>query len=145
MARDTTLSEEIADKFNHIAWHDSKFINLELLPDSDGIYDLSLKVKLPAVTQSGEDEWEDRRLVLKECRIIQLDLDLFAMQLTGGDIASAICEIDAEEREKLERDKLKDFDLPQEDYPLNDFLFFKITLIHPGGDLKVFAKSFELM
>jgi hypothetical protein len=146
MPKEAGQLEQVSDQFNRLPWHDSKFISLELLPYEDKErYDLQLNLKLLTHSQGGEYKLEDKKLLFKECRIIQLDFDMLAVQLIGGDIASAVCKTDADDRERTERDKLKDFDLPQTDNALNEFLFFKITLIHPGGELKVFAKSFELM
>lgn len=146
MSKEASPLAEVSNQFNRVRWHDSKFFSLELLPDeNEETYSLRLNVKLITNTQGGEDEWVDKKLIFRECRIVRLDLDLLAMQFIGGDIASAVCETEAGSREKTERDKIKDFDLPQKDNSLDDLLFFKITFIHPGGELIAFAKSFELV
>jgi hypothetical protein len=83
--------------------------------------------------------------VAKDCRIIKLDLDLLGKQLCGGDIAASSCAMESALKEKIETEELPDFDLPQDEQPLAEYLHFRILLIHPAGEINFFAKDFELL
>lgn len=137
--------EETCARFNRLAWHDSKLISLRLHPSEDNLtHSVDFGLKLLTNAEPGEYEWSDATLTAKDCRIIKLDLDLLGKQLCGGDIASASCDIESEFKEKIETQELPAFDLPQGEQPLAGYLHFRILLIHPGGEINLFAKDFEL-
>lgn len=145
MSLESLSLKETCERFNSFRWHDSKMVSFELLPNPDEqTYDFCLYIKLLTNNQS-EGILNERKLIFRECRIVQLDLDLLGMQLIGGDIADAFCDTDADLNERKERDQLSHFDLPQDELSLAEFLYFRILFIHPGGEIKIFARSFELL
>jgi hypothetical protein len=142
----TESSEDICGRFNSMHWHDSKLTGFHLkLRDDDQIFEVGLDLRLLTDIRPGNYQWENQRLEIKECRLIKLDLDLLGMQLCGGDIASATCEKDSAMKRKVERDELPNFSLPQGEDPLAGILHFRILLIHPGGEINLFAKGFNVL
>jgi hypothetical protein len=145
----STLSQsrlnEVCARFNSIAWHDSKLISLRVYASDDHLtHNVDFGLKLLTNAKPGEYEWSDATLTAKDCRIIKLDLDLLGKQLCGGDIASASCDTETEFKKKIETEELAAFDLPQGERPLAEYLHFRILLIHPGGEVNLLAKDFEL-
>lgn len=137
---------DICKRFNDMHWHDSKLIGFQVFPIEGGLKDdTSFDIKLVTNAQLGKQEWKNVKLILKDCRIIKLNLDLLGKQLCGGDLASAHCEKESALKEYVEGEELKHFDLPQEENPLAELLHFTIQLIHPGGEINVFARDFELV
>jgi hypothetical protein len=138
--------EETCARFNQLAWHDSKLISLRIYPSEDLFtHNVDFALRLLTNTKPGEYEWADTTLTAKDCRIIKLDLDLLGKQLCGGDIASGSCDMKSALKEKIETEELPDFDLPQGEHPLDEYLHFRILLIHPSGEINFFAKDFELL
>jgi hypothetical protein len=92
----------------------------------------------------GGNERQEKHIVFRECRIVLADLDLLGVLMCRGDIASAVCYPNAVELERTKRDKTRQFDLPEDHNPLEECLGFRIQMIHPGGEIVVFARDFEL-
>lgn len=131
--------------FNRLGWHDSKLMSLRIYPSEDNLtHSVDFGLKLLTNAKPGEYEWSDAILTAKDCRIIKLDLDLLGKQLCGGDIASGSCDTESEFKEEIETQDLPAFDLPQREQPLSEYLHFRILLIHPGGEINLLAKDFEL-
>jgi hypothetical protein len=65
--------------------------------------------------------------------------------MCGGDIGAAGCHPDAAELEKRKRDKVRQFDLPQNQNPLEEYIGFFFEMIPPGGQIIIYAKAFELV
>jgi hypothetical protein len=137
--------DEVCTRFNNIGWHDSRVVGLHLIPRIEyEVHDFCVDVRLLKGDAPANEGYQDAKLLFRDCRIVQLDLDLLGMQLCGGDISTAFCESDAASHEQAERDRLQNFDLPQEEDSLNSFFYFKILLIHPSGEINVYAKDYEL-
>lgn len=138
--------EDICTRFNTVRWHDSKLIGLRISPTEDGLsHNVCFDIRLLTNSQPSAYEGNDEKLIMKDCRIIKLDLDLLGKQLCGGDIASAFCEKESPLKQSIEDEQLTHFDLPQEESLLAEYLHFRILLIHPGGEINVFARNFELV
>jgi len=137
-------SQDICTRFNEIHWHDSQLISFQLIPkgeEGEEIYDVHFDLRLLTNSQPGQYSWSPARLEIQDCRILQLAVDTLGIRLTGGDIASASCEGGPALQEKLES---LPFDLRQEENAFEDVLQFRILLIHPGGEINIFARNFAL-
>lgn len=135
----------IGDKFERLYWHDSRIINLRLLKDdSNRKYNLELDIDLYEKNSEGKIEHVRKIIIFSECRIIQLDFDLLGLLFCNGDISNAVCYIDAIQFEKEKRGKLKHFGFPDTSNPLEKCLVFSIEMIHPAGELIIFARTFEI-
>lgn len=140
------LFDDICNSFEKLYWHDSRIINLRLLKDSaNKRYNLELDIDLYEKNSLGKIEQVLRTVVFKECRIIQVDFDLLGVLFCNGDISSASCHKDAVQFEETKRDKLKYFDFPDAFNSLDSCLGFSIELIHPSGEIIIFAKNFEVI
>jgi hypothetical protein len=132
--------------FSQIHWHDSKLLDLHLQKHPErNQYDLRMDLDL--IQRFSEDQIERRKqtAVFRDCRIIQADLDLLGVVMCGGDIGAAACYPDAIGLEKRKRDKIRQFDLPQNQNPLAQCMGFFFEMIPPGGEIIIFAQDFELM
>lgn len=145
MSNERSGLEEICASFNVLPWHDSKLVSVRVHPSDDELsHSLDIDLRMLTNPKPGAYEWTDATLTLNDCRIIKLDLDLLGKQLAGGDIASGSCDTESALKKEIETGQLLDFDLPQADDPLGEYLHFRILLIHPGGRIDVFARAFEL-
>ena len=134
--------QSICTKFNEIQWHDSQLIAFQLIPKGEESYDVHFDLRLLTNSQPGQYSWKIAKLEIQDCRIFQLAIDTLGIRLTGGDIASAFCEGGPALTEQLES---RPFDLPQGENPFQDILHFRVLLIHPGGEINIFAKNFVLI
>jgi hypothetical protein len=133
--------QDICTRFNEIHWHDSQLISFQLIPKGEASYEVHFDLRLLTNSQPGQYSWKPARLEIQDCRIFQLAVDTVGIRLTGGDIASAFCEGGPALEEKLES---RPFDLRHEENAFEDVLHFRILLIHPGGEIDIFAKNFAL-
>ncbi len=141
----TEQSEKVCAFFSKIYWHDSKLLDLHLIKYPDKMrYDLRLDLNLIVGSSEGKVERRKQSALFRDCRIIQIDLDLLAILICGGNIGAAGCHPDSVELEKRERDKVRQFDLPQSQNPLEECIGFFFEMIPPGGQIIIFAKDFEL-
>jgi hypothetical protein len=137
--------DRICDAFSRLHWHDSRLLDLHLLKITEArLYELQLDIDFIEKKVGSTYERNRRIITFKECRIIQLDLDLLGLLFCGGDISNAWCHKDAASFEKDKRNKVVQFDFPQEHNPLDQCVGFQIEMIHPGGEINVIAKRFEL-
>jgi hypothetical protein len=137
---------EVFTRFAQIHWHDSKLLDLHLLKDAENKkYDLRLDLELVVSPNLGSVEWSKESIIFRKCRIIQLDLDLLGVLMCGGDIGSAVFYKSATLFEKDGRNKIHQFDLPQEFNPLESCFGVQIEMIHPGGEIVVFARDFDIV
>ena len=136
---------ETCAKFAAVRWHDSELIDLHLVrvPDSHQ-YDLRLDLNLITGYTNEGPEMARHSALFVGSRIIKADFDLLGIIMCGGAIACGVCYPDATELEHSRRAKIKDFDLPQEQNPLEECLAFLLEMIHPGGEILVFAQDFQL-
>jgi len=142
----TKKSEKVCELFSQIHWHDSKLLDLHLVKNPEKRqYDLRLDLNLIVGYSEGKIERRTQSALFSDCRIIQADLDLLGVLLCGGDIGAAGCHPDSVELEKRERDKVRQFDLPQNHNPLEEYIGFVFEMILPGGQIIIFAKDFELV
>lgn len=142
----TKKSEKVCESFSQILWHDSKLLDLHLIRNPEKRqYDLRLDLNLIVGYSEGKIERRKQSALFSDCRIIQTDLDLLGILLCGGDIGAAGCHPDSVELEKRKRDKVRQFDLPQNQNPLEECIGFFFEMIPPGGQIIIFAKDFELV
>lgn len=146
MSKVELSNREVCAKFSGIHWHDSKLINLHLvrLP-GERKYDLQLDLDLITHFERGKVDTKRKTVIFRECRILQMDLDLLGVLICGGDISTATCYMNAVEMERKNRNKAHEFDFPQSYNPLDKCLVFLIEMINPAGELLVFARDFELL
>lgn len=138
--------DEICAKFSRIYWHDSKLINLRLLRVAgERKYDLQLDLDLITHFEQGKIETNRKTVIFRECRILQMDLDLLGVLICGGDISTATCYTNAVEMERKNRSKAHQFNFSQSSNPLDKCLGFLIEMTNPGGEMFVFARDFELL
>ena len=142
----TIKSEKICESFSQIRWHDSKLLDLHLMRNPEKWqYDLRLDLNLIVGYPEVEIERRKHSALFSDCRIIQTDLDLLGILICGGDIGAAGCYPDSVELEKRKRDKVRQFDLPQNQNPLEECIGFFFEMIPPGGQIIIFAKDFHLV
>lgn len=141
----TVNKSETCTRFSDVPWHDSELIDLHLakVPDSNQ-YDLRLDLNLITGYSNDGPEMARHSALFVGCRIIKADFDLLGMMMCGGAIACGVCYPDATELEHSRRSKIQDFDLPQDQNRLEECLGFLLEMIHPGGELLVFAQDFQL-
>lgn len=121
----TKKSEKVCESFSQILWHDSKLLDLHLIRNPEKRqYDLRLDLNLIVGYSEGKIERRKQSALFSDCRIIQTDLDLLGILLCGGDIGAAGCHPDSVELEKRKRDKVRQFDLPQNQNPLEECIGF---------------------
>jgi len=131
---------EICNEFNRFDYHDSKLLTFQLLrrgTTHEFVEDFCFDIEL---SMDANNNYEKAKLILKDCRIILLDLDLVGKQECSDHIASAICQDSSELKTNLIN---KYFQYEQN--ALTGYLHFQIILIPPGGSADVFAKNFELL
>ena len=139
-------SEKICESFSQIRWHDSKLLDVHLIRSPEKPqYDLRLDLNLIVGYTEGKIERRKQSALFSDCRIIQTDLDLLGILLCGGDIGAAGCHPNSAELEKTKRDKVRLFDLPQDQNPLEEYIGFFFEMIPPGGEIIIFARDFELV
>lgn len=137
--------DQICAEFSKIYWHDSKLLDLHLTQNEEARqYDLRLDLDLIVGFSEGKLERKLQSAFFRDCRILKTDLDLLGVLLCGGDIAAAGCYPDAIELEEGERDKVRQFDLPQTRNPLDECVGFFFEMVPPGGQMIIFARGFEL-
>lgn len=133
--------KDVCTRFSQIKWHDSKLLGFGLLKRPEPqTYDLTLNVRL----REGRLALLDRSVIFRKCRIVLINLDVLGVGLCSGDISDAVCFTDAAAFERKVRDRVASFDLPQDLNPIEECVGFHIQMIHPGGEIYVIAKSFEL-
>jgi hypothetical protein len=138
--------EEICNRFSQVYWHDSKLLNISLIKDLElRQYDLELDINLRLSGAIEPRERARRKVSFRDCRIVQINLDLLGVLLCGGDIGGATCHQDARKLEESMRNMVSSFDLRQETKPIESCLGFKIQMIPPGGDIVVLARNFEII
>lgn len=133
-------------RFDGLLWHDSELLELHLMNDVEGgKYDLRLDLNLYEKNLEGKFAKYRRSVLFIDCRIVQTDLDLLGVMLCSRHIADANCRREVIAYESENRGKLRDFDLPQKHKPLEDCMVFHIEMIHPGGEIVIYAKNFEIV
>lgn len=132
--------ETISNRFNSLNLHDSELLNIQILRSKDGLTnDVCFEIKLLTNPQHGNYKWENAKLIMKDCTVIKIDLDLDGKRACADAIAGASCEIASDLKGYVDKEGLY-----REKKPLSGYLHFTIGLIHPGGEINVFAKNFEL-
>lgn len=141
----TNRVDEICDLFKQTRWHDSKLLGLHLIGNTNNLeYDLRLDLDLIMGFSQGKVERIRSAALFSGCRILRADLDLLGILMCSRDIGAASCYPDAAALEKRESDKLKLFDLPQDENPLQQYIGFFIEMVPPGGELLIFARHFKV-
>ncbi|WP_263368210.1 hypothetical protein [Edaphobacter bradus] len=130
------LEKEKASEFAKLPWHDSKLLELRVfrdnIPDQENL-ECSIEF-----TKS-HNSWRRAVVLFRNCTIAKIDLDLDGKKVCADSIFYATCEIESALKKSLEAGQLKN-----ERNPLSDYYHFRILLVHPGGELNIFAKDFEI-
>ena len=130
----------ICERFNDLHWHDSELIGVQVQRnENNNTDDVHLNIRLLANAQLGNYVWKKARMVIKECTILKLDLDLDGKRVCSDQIALATCAAESTLKAQIEQKQLK-----SEVRPLSEYLHFRILFIPPGGEINIFAKDFEL-
>ena len=129
----------ICERFNRYPWHDSKFLTMHFVHEGDkSTGDLVLDLML-LEPKSGSASFQSAQLVLKDCTIIDIKLDVEAKAACGHDIAGAHCERHSAFMQQLERGELK-----HEANPFDGFVHFRLMLCPPSGEVHAIARDFEM-
>ena len=131
----------VSERFNKIHWHDCKLIEVHIAYIADSHHnDIYLKIRLLTNPEPGNYVWANASLIIKDCTIIRMNLDLTAKLTCSDDISAAFCERETVLKKQIERDALK-----YEDNPFTNYLHFHIGLIPPAGEIDMFARDFDLI
>ncbi len=136
MSEKSLLVDDICNQFEKLRWHDSKLKEFRLYEVANRD---EVSIEILWVPVSGND-WTAGKVIFSNCTYLINDMDLDGKRLCADSIACGICEIDSELKHRLIREQF-----PLEPRHLDDFLHFNIHLIDPGGDIHIFAKSFEVL
>ncbi len=131
--------ERIRDRFNQMPWHDSKLLNVRIVParHDPRSADVILEIILRSAKAGGEAS--QALLSLRDSTIVKLDFDIATKSVCGDDIASASCDIDSPLKSQLERERLA-----AEPNGLSGYLHFSWILCPPSGEMHVFARTFDI-
>ena len=136
---DTRTSDVICRDFNHHLWHDSKLLEFRLVHGEDrSTGDLVVDLVLRGGAE-GRDDLQPAELVIRECTLVDIKIDLEAKAACGHDIAGASCEERSEYMKSLERTELK-----HETNPFAGFVHFRIMLCPTGGEIQAIGRDFEI-
>jgi hypothetical protein len=137
-----TKFEQINKTFNSIKWHDSELLGLRIRNDANQrTFDIELEVNV--ITElRGIFSFTKLRFI--DARAINLDLDLLGVSMCSGHISGSICYRDAVAIESELRNRRGEFGLPEDSLPFDDTVAFLIEMIHPGGDLLIFARDLQI-
>jgi hypothetical protein len=140
MERDASAPDAICAEFNRLHWHDSKLIAVSVVRSEDRQSDeVHIELDLIVVPTAGEQQWRRTRLVLQDCTIIKIELDLSTKRVCSDDISDARCY-----RSSVLKNEYEKSILSAEIEPLAQYLHFAISLIPPAGEINAFARSFLL-
>jgi hypothetical protein len=129
------------DIFNSLNWHDSRLIGFSLFPSADGkSHELYFDIDFISIDDAKSIVWIHKKLILLDCTIAKIDLDLEGKKICSDSIAVAFCYKNSSYKHKIETEQLKG-----EENPLENYYHFCIQLINPGGVFNVFAKNYEMM
>jgi hypothetical protein len=131
-------AESICERFNAYAWHDSKLFAMHLLHGKekrtgDLVLDLLLRPK------GGREALQASKLIIKDCTILRINLDVEAKAVCSHDIGGAQCRVRSALMDELERRELR-----YESNPLAGFVHFHLELCPPAGDIHAIARDFEI-
>lgn len=129
------LSAEFCKNFELLNWHDSQLLGFSVTELSRS-HRVSLDIRW---VQRSNIEEKVGKVIFNECTYMILDLDLDGKMVCSDSIACGICQINSALKGQLQSEKFK-----FEPGRLNDFYHFTIELIPPGGEMHIFAKSFEV-
>ncbi len=132
----TLLDKEKTSEFTNLPWHDAKLLELRVFRDNP-LYQDNLACTIEFET--GRNSWRRAVVLFRDCTIAKIDLDLDGKRVCADSIFSATCEFESALKKSLEAGQLKN-----ERSPLSDYYHFRILLVHPGGELNVFAKDFDI-
>ena len=129
----------ICERFNSQLWHDSKLLGLRLIhggekTTGDLVLDLMLRRR-----GGDHNQLQTAQLVIQDCTLLTIKLDVEAKAACSHDIAGATCQSRSEYMELLERTDLK-----YEKNPLVGLLHFNIELCPPGGGISAIGRDFEI-
>jgi hypothetical protein len=125
--------------FSRLPWHDSEFLGWNVAYGSDDEPVVTFDIAFcKSDLVSGRTE-----IRFHECRGFYTDVDLLAKRLCGDQIASACCEDAEKSPTEFVKQLNERFDLYR-GQSMAGFYVFGVTLIHPGGQFIVIARSFSL-
>jgi hypothetical protein len=129
------MTEQIAESFNRIFWHDSKLRSLRTRRHKD-LDEVLLHVELRGVS---EEELTPMTVVFEDAVFFFCDIDLQGKRECSDDISGGTCEVKSDLMTKLQNERLK-----YSPDALAGYFHFSVYLIHPGGTVEVIASSFRL-
>ena len=142
-------SESVVDRsvevLANIHWHDSILLEHHVLrPAELNAYVVRLDFDLVQGVENRKIQFATKSLIFRDCKLIQMELDLLGMTCTNAQISEAtICrsfsELDAKTQESFRR-----YNLTGPLSPLEGCFFFKLELIAPGGSISLFARELEI-
>jgi hypothetical protein len=139
-----TTNSEVQKKFESLNWHDSRILSISI-----GLrgthYVVQLEILFSDASSETMYESAGKIVTFDNCRIIVTDLDLLGLQLCGGMIGGVSVSSDVRTVEKQLRNKIEEFGLPESRLPFDDMFVFEFGLIHPAGEINVFARGFEIV
>jgi hypothetical protein len=120
------------DAFSQLRWHDAELGAWTVSSDEPTV---TLRVVFPDAART--------EVRFHDVRGFYADVDLLAKKLCGDQIASGRCEDAETSGEPFVQRLDARFDLyPGE--PIHGLFLFTVRLIHPGGEIRVLARSFSL-
>ena len=125
--------------FSRLPWHDSELTRWNVACGDDGEPVVRFEIafdKSDLVTGPSE-------MIFHDCRGFHTDVDLLAKRLCGDQIASAYCEEAEKSQTAFVKHLNERFDLYRGE-SMTGLFVFGVTLIHPGGQLTVVARSFSI-
>jgi hypothetical protein len=133
------------ERLANLYWHDSMLLQHHVLrrTESRG-YDVRLDFDFIQSYGTGKPHYAPKSLILRDCQLIQLELDLFGLTFTNGRISEAtfcrnFAELDPETQKNFRRFDLQN--MPNN--PIRDCFYLQIELIPPGGSIALFAKQLQ--
>lgn len=133
------------ERFSNLYWHDSMLLQHHVLQrkESRG-YDVRMDFDFIESYGTGRPQYAPKSLIFLDCQLIQLELDLFGMTSTNGQISEAMfcrsfSKLDPETRKKFQRYDLQG--MPNN--PIRDCFYRQINLIPPGGSIALFARQLQ--
>jgi hypothetical protein len=119
--------------FEELPWHDAKLLELRIVRQHD-----EEQLAIIVSFQVSPGRWRRARVLFRNSTIVKLDLDLDGKKFCADSISYATRESGSALRDSLERGPLRN-----EQSPLLAYVHFRIILIPPGGEINVFAATFE--
>jgi len=130
------MDTSIIERFNSLAWHDSKLHSLRIVRMSEDVDEVLLDLELRGI--QGQ-ELTPMTAILEDAVFFLSDIDLQGKRECSDDISSAKCASNTDLMAKLQNERLK-----HSPDALAGYFHFSFYLIPPGGTLDIIASGFRL-